>query len=250
MQRTLRVATFNIHKGVTSFNARLALQQQRELIRTLHADVVFLQEVRDAHVKHLRRFKHNWPVEGQAQFFGSGIGAFAYGKNAVYPDGHHGNAILSHYPIDHSVNHDISAHEIEQRGLLHCTMTIPHWNVPLHGICVHLGLLAHWRKKQFAALRDYIQTTIPEHEPLIIAGDFNDWRLQAGKSVLEELNLHEVFEQHSGKPARSYPSVLPVLRLDRIYTRGFKIVSAHVHNNMQFASVSDHAALSAVLEKN
>ena len=43
----------------------------------------------------------------------------AYGMNAVYPHGHHGNAILSRWTIDQFTNHDVSDHALEKRGLLH-----------------------------------------------------------------------------------------------------------------------------------
>lgn len=248
-QRQLRIATFNIHKGVTSFNARLVLHEQRELIRRLHADIVFLQEVRGEYARHQRRFSQ-WPEESQYEFLADAIWEdFAYGKNAVYPAGHHGNAILSKYPITRSENIDISAHRIEQRGMLHCTIAIPGWDSELHCICVHLGLLARWRRGQLTALRDHIASLIPPQAPLIIAGDFNDWHGRAGQVLAEVMHLREVFEQTLGKHARSFPSVLPMFRLDRIYTRGFRVQHAEVHGGAAFARVSDHAALSATLTR-
>ena len=33
---------------------------------------------------------------------------YAYGRNAVYPEGHHGNAVLSRFPIEHYQNLDVS----------------------------------------------------------------------------------------------------------------------------------------------
>jgi endonuclease/exonuclease/phosphatase family metal-dependent hydrolase len=247
MHRPLRIATFNIHKGVTSFNARLVLHEQRELIRKLQADIVFLQEVRGAHLPHQRRFRH-WPEESQHEFLADSIwDAHAYGKNAVYPAGHHGNALLSKYPIAAWENIDISAHAIEQRGMLHCQVHIPGWTQDLHCICVHLGLFARWRRQQLSWLRERIDAMVPPHAPLIIAGDFNDWRVKAGQTLAASLGLREVFEHGTGKPARSFPSVLPLLRLDRIYTRGFHVQQAQVHGGAHFARVSDHAALSATL---
>lgn len=249
MQRTLRIATFNIHKGVTSFNARLVLHEQRELIRRMQADIVFLQEVRGAYDDHQRRFTR-WPDESQHEFLADSIWQdFAYGKNAVYPAGHHGNAILSKYPIVKSENVDISAHSIEQRGMLHCQIEIPGWERDLHCICVHLGLFARWRRSQLAALRERIVSLMPPQAPLIIAGDFNDWRVKAGQVLAEGMHLREVFEQVGGKSARSFPSVLPMFRLDRIYVRGFHVHTAQVHGGTAFSRVSDHAALSATLTR-
>ena len=97
MFNTLRIATFNIHKGVTSFNARMVLHEQRELIRRLQADIVFLQEVRGQHPRHRNLYQgaqHEYLADSFWQ-------DHAYGKNAVYPAGHHGNALLSKYPIKH-----------------------------------------------------------------------------------------------------------------------------------------------------
>jgi endonuclease/exonuclease/phosphatase family metal-dependent hydrolase len=245
MNRTLSIATFNIHKGVTSFNARLVLHEQRELIRRLHADIVFLQEVRGEHARHQRLYEG-----AQYEYLADSIWQdFAYGKNAVYPAGHHGNALLSRYPIVAWENEDISAHAVEQRGMLHCEIAIPGWDKNLHCICVHLGLLARWRRQQLFALRERIESLVPADCPLIIAGDFNDWRMRAGRILAEGLHLKEVFEATSGKPARSFPSLFPLFRLDRIYVRGFHVQQARVHGGAQFARVSDHAALSAVMTR-
>jgi endonuclease/exonuclease/phosphatase family metal-dependent hydrolase len=245
MHRTLRIATFNIHKGVSSFNARLVLHEQRELIRKLQADIVFLQEVRGEHARHRGLFdgaQHEYLAEAVWQ-------NFAYGKNAVYPAGHHGNAVLSKYPIISSENQDISAHATEQRGMLHCMVDIPGWPQPLHCICVHLGLFARWRKRQLLALCERIEALVPDDAPLIIAGDFNDWRVKAGLTLSDRLRLREVFEYEQGRPDRSFPSLLPLIRLDRIYVRGFHIQQAQVHGGVAFSKVSDHAALSAVMTR-
>jgi endonuclease/exonuclease/phosphatase family metal-dependent hydrolase len=161
MHNTLHIATFNIHKGVTNFNARFALHEQRELIRKLQADIVFLQEVRDEHARHSKRFKA-WPDNGQAEFLADTVWPdYAYGKNSVYPAGHHGNALLSKYPIIKTTNEDISAHATEERGMLHCEIEVPGWDAPLHCVCVHLGLFARWRRKQLLDVRDRIESSVP-----------------------------------------------------------------------------------------
>lgn len=247
MNNTLRIATFNIHKGLTQFNAHFCLHEQRDLIRNMQCDIVFLQEVRDEHFMHNKRFGP-WPTKGQAEFLADSIWPdYAYGKNSVYPAGHHGNALLSKYPISKYANEDISAHTSEQRGMLHVEIDIPGWTEPLHCICVHLGLFAHWRRKQLMMVRDRIERAIPADAPLIIAGDFNDWSTKTGRKFAESLHLREAFEFSGGKPARSFPSWLPVLRLDRIYTRGFEVRHVEVHSGPRFVKLSDHAALTTTL---
>jgi endonuclease/exonuclease/phosphatase family metal-dependent hydrolase len=247
LYKTLRIATFNIHKGVTHFNARFALHHQRDLLRKLEADVVFLQEVRDAHTPHSKRFAA-WPEFGQAEYLADAVWQdYAYGKNSVYPTGHHGNAMLSKFPIINTTNIDISAHSSEQRGMLHTEIIVSGWEQPLHAVCVHLGLFSQWRRQQLLSVTKYIEQHIPVDAPLIIAGDFNDWGMRAGQVFAQSLNMHEVFEHHAGKPARSFPSWLPLLRLDRIYVRGFQVKQVDVHSGAQFLKLSDHAILTASL---
>jgi endonuclease/exonuclease/phosphatase family metal-dependent hydrolase len=249
LQNTLRIATFNIHKGVTHFGVRFALHHQRDVIRKLQADIVFLQEVRDAHTQHSKRFAA-WPSAGQVEFLADVIWPdFAYGKNAVYPAGHHGNALLSKFPIIKTSNIDISAHTMEERGFLHSEINIAGWNAPLHAICVHLGLFARWRRQQLETVAKYIEQHVPADAPLIIAGDFNDWSTRSGSVFATRLHMREVFEHHVGKPARSFPAWLPMLQLDRIYMRGFNVQHAEVHSGARFVKVSDHAMLTATLVK-
>lgn len=249
MHNTLRIATFNTHKGFTHFNARFVLQRQRELLRNLHADLIFLQEVQDVHTKHSKRFEA-WATAGQVEYLADTVWTdYAYGKNAVYPAGHHGNALLSKSPIIKTSHQDISAHRTEQRGLLHCEISMPQWDAPLHAICVHLGLFALWRRQQLLTVADYVEQYVPPDAPLIIAGDFNDWSMRSGRVFAKRLQLREVFEHHVGKPARSFPAWLPMLRMDRIYVRGFEVKQVEVHAGAHFLKVSDHAILTATLIK-
>jgi endonuclease/exonuclease/phosphatase family metal-dependent hydrolase len=204
---------------------------------------VFLQEVQVLSEHRPRRFD-NWPARPQYEFLADSVWRnFAYGKNAVYDRGHHGNAILSRFPILRWDNEDVSAHRFESRGLLHCEIRVPGWSEVLHCVCVHLTLAAG-RRRQLWALRERIDRLVPERSPLVVAGDFNDWRGDAAVNFARPLGLHEVFEQVDGEPARSYPSVLPLLRLDRIYVRGFSVRTARVHHGRR---MSDHAALTSTI---
>jgi endonuclease/exonuclease/phosphatase family metal-dependent hydrolase len=243
----LSIATYNIHKGFSQFNRRFVLHELRERLRALDADIVFLQEVQGAH-SHVRH-QHAGPVaQPQHEFLAHEIWPHhAYGKNSVYDAGHHGNAILSRYPISHWDNQDISAHRFESRGVLHCELRLPNKNNVLHCLCVHLGLSTRGRNFQFTALVERIRRLVPENAPLIIAGDFNDWNNRANQQLAKELGLHEVFESSGGALARSFPVSFPMLRLDRIYVRGLEVKSVEVHAKSPWNKISDHAALSATL---
>lgn len=242
---SLHVATYNIHKGFSQFNQRLVLPELRDQLRRMRPDLAFLQEVQGEHQTHASR-RHDWPAASQYEFLAESIWHdFAYGKNAVYPEGHHGNAILSRFPIVRWENVDISAHRFEQRGLLYCEVEVPGWDIHLHALCVHLGLFARGRRKQLQLLRQHIERLVPPEAPMIIAGDFNDWRVEACRFLLRELHLKEAFQEVHGMPALSYPSHLPVLRLDRIYVRGLNTKTAQVHFGRPWSRISDHAPLTA-----
>lgn len=247
MSAILRVATYNIHKGFSHFNRRMMVHELRDHLRLLNADIVFLQEVLGQHERHAERFD-DWPAEPQYEFLADSVWRdYAYGRNAVYDHGHHGNAILSRYPIINASNEDISAHVFERRGLLHCEIELPGIARPLHCVCVHLALNERGRRHQIGALIQRMHRLVPDGAPAIVAGDFNDWRNMAGNRLADALDLREAFRDQRGKPARSYPSTFPVLRLDRIYVRGFEIQHAEVHHGFPWSRISDHAALSARL---
>jgi len=246
--QALTVVTYNIHKRFSALNGRLVVHEIRERLRSLAPDVVFLQEVQGAHSRHSRRHLA-WPEAGQHEFLAHEGEHSAYGMNAQYRDGHHGNAIVSRYPILRSENLDISHHALESRGLLHCEMAVPGWEEPLHCINVHLGLWARSRRFQLEWLCERIRESVPEHAPLVVAGDFNDWRGTASKLLANELGLAEAFQSAHGRHARSFPARLPLLALDRIYVRGLKVGVTQRLSEGLWSGLSDHAALAARLSR-
>ncbi|OYW39047.1 MAG: hypothetical protein B7Z35_05370 [Hydrogenophilales bacterium 12-61-10] len=245
MSVPLHIASYNIHKGLSQFNRRLTVHELRERLGSLGTDIVFLQEVQGD--QRASRFQH-WPKEPQHEFLAGHVYTeFAYGKNCVYDSGHHGNAILSRHKILSWENEDISAHAYESRGMLHCEIEVPGIDGPVHCINVHLGLTERGRTRQLQMIAARVRAMVPDSAPLILAGDFNDWRARAGDFFEDELGLVEVFKTHHGKAARSYPAFMPVFQLDRIYIRRFSIQSAHVQTGNAWHRISDHAALTAKL---
>lgn len=245
----LSIATWNIHKGFSQFNRRMMVHELRDRLRELSADIVFLQEVQGLHLGHAEQHA-NWPAVPQHEFLAEDVwGNSSYGRNMVYDHGHHGNAILSRFPIMHEHNQDVTHLRWEKRGLLHCAVNLPQLSQPLHCVCVHLSLFAHSRRRQMDALSRRIEEMVPGDAPLLIAGDFNDWRNHADDLLAERLGLIEVFAGSSAwqQPSRSYPAALPMFRLDRIYQRGLHVAAAQVHAGPPWSTISDHAALSASL---
>jgi endonuclease/exonuclease/phosphatase family metal-dependent hydrolase len=244
----LSIATWNIHKGFSQFNRRMVVHELRDRLRELDADIVFLQEVQGCHERHAERHE-DWPAEPQHEFLAAGVwGSHAYGRNMVYDHGHHGNAILARYPILSSHNQDVTRLRFEKRGLLHCTVEVPKLAQPLHCVCAHLSLFGRSRRHQYEALASFIEANVPRDAPLVIAGDFNDWRGRACQILAPRLGLTEVFAADNGRrPSRSFPAALPLFRLDRIYVRGLQTAACAVHHGPPWSTLSDHAALSAYL---
>jgi len=246
----LHVVTYNIHKGFSQFNQHMMVHELREQLRLLGPDIVFLQEVQGRHSKHAKKIE-NWPESSQQDFLAEDVWqSSAYGSNVIYDHGHHGNAILARFPIEHSHNQDVTHLRFERRGLLHCAINVPGLEKALHCVCVHLSLFARSRRKQMDALSRYLDEITEPDSPLIIAGDFNDWRNEAEELLAQRLGLIEVFGGVYGSPespGRSYPAKRPILRLDRIYVRGFSVIHAEIHSGDPWSKISDHAALSARL---
>lgn len=244
----LHVLTLNVHKGFSPFKKEFSLPSLREAIRKTDADIVFLQEVTGENVKNRDKYAE-WPAESHYEFLADQIWPhYAYGKNAVYPAGHHGNAILSKYPIHRWETLDISTHRFEKRGLLHVVLEIPEWTKPLHAICVHLGLFSRSRKNQMKMLCDYIEKSVGAGEPVIVAGDFNDWSGRAKHHFSAPSGFREVYHAVTGKSARTFPSWLPVLRLDRIYYRDLGLARALIADREPWSGLSDHMALMAAVD--
>ena len=176
---TLRVATYNIHKGVQGLGLarRLEIHNIGHAIEQLDADVVCLQEVRKGHRKEEKYFKR-WPELPQADFLAPEGYEAIYKTNAVTSHGEHGNALLSRWPVLMHQHEDMSDHRLEQRGLLHVEVLVQ--ERPVHVIVVHLGLIPASRLRQITQLLAFIVREIPAEAPVLVAGDFNDWGRRVG----------------------------------------------------------------------
>ena len=227
----LNLLTANIHMGFSASRRRFVLPELRQAIRGVSADVVFLQEVMGAHSGHARRHSR-WPETPHYEFLADEIWPqFAYGRNAIYPAGHHGNALLSKFPIVRYENRDVSISGHETRGLLHCVLSIPDSDAEVHAICVHLGLREAHRRRQMELMCQVVDMEVPGNAPLIVAGDFNDWRAR-GHGQLERCGLREAFVETHGRLARTFPARSAIaargsyLRAQRARVAGIGIVLA------------------------
>jgi endonuclease/exonuclease/phosphatase family metal-dependent hydrolase len=245
----LRVATYNIHKGVRGVGPRKRLEIHNLLlgIEALDADLVYLQEVRRFHHGEQRRFPDThlgWPRVPQADYLAPDGYTVAYRTNAFTRGGEHGNALLSRWPLGDIGHHDVSDHRFEQRGLLHVPVQCAFGT--LHAIVAHLGLIHASRVRQVERIAALIDAEVPADAALVLAGDFNDWGEKLDPA-LRAIGLQRA--GHPGLPApRTFPSRVPVFALDRIYTRGLRCVSTFVPRGGAWARMSDHLPLVAEFE--
>lgn len=225
---------------------KFSLPKMKEAISAINPDFVFLQEVQGAHRRREKRVQE-WPAASQFEYMSKDVWPhYVYAQNANYHSGHHGNAILSKVPFDTYENLNLSNIPRASRSILHGQLKVD--DRVVHLLCVHLGLFKTEREQQCQRLIERIQGSIPDDEPLIMAGDFNDWQTVISPELNEKLGISEAFMSMHGEHAKSFPAIKPTLRVDRIYTRGLKVLSVDCLEGKPWRTLSDHLPLLARLE--
>ncbi len=248
---SLRILSYNIHQGKTVDRRKLSFRELREAIQSQKPDLVLLQEVAEAGEENCDPGKDR-PLQLEA-LMDQLMAHSVYGRNAVLTQGYHGNAILSRYPIVSTEQVDISVGPgkkrnirfMPKRGLLHAAIDLPGHAEHAHIIATHFGLLQLERTAQLKKLTEFIQNRVPEGSPLILAGDFNDWRQLITARLEKSLNLHEAFTKFQSRHAKTFPAKFPFLCLDRIYFRELSLADASRLSGKPWHFLSDHLPLVA-----
>ncbi|MDO8250950.1 MAG: endonuclease/exonuclease/phosphatase family protein [Rhodoferax sp.] len=235
----VRIATYNIHKGVQGIGPqrRLEIHNLGHAVEQLDADIVCLQEVRKLNRNEERHFTR-WPELSQADFLAPEGYEAVYRTNAVTRHGEHGNAVLSRWPVVAHQHEDISDHRFEQRGLLHVEVMVH--GQAVHVVVVHLGLIRSSRARQVAQLQRFIEREVPPAAPLLVAGDFNDWGALVQRA-LYATNLRAFKGEHNP----TFPARMPLVQLDYVYARGLTPLGVHVPRGRIWWRMSDHLPLIA-----
>lgn len=230
----LTLVSYNIHSGIGT-DGRFDLGRVGEVLREVDADVIALQEVGD--------FRGVTAREDQPEHLAELLGMhMAFGPNVVRNGRRYGNAILTRLPILKSKNYDLSVGRREPRGALRCDLDLG-GGKQLHVFCLHMGLRMGERRRQEALLLSSdILRDAARRDPLVVCGDFNYWGNGAVPSLVRRA-IHDAALE-LGTPARTYPTRLPMLRLDRIYVdAGVRPVSIHPHRTELSRVASDHLPL-------
>lgn len=230
----LTLASYNIHSGIGT-DGKFDLHRIADVLRETGADVIALQEVGD--------FRGITAQEDHPEDLAEMLGMhMAYGPNVVRDGRRYGNAILSRVPIVKSKNYDLSVHRKEPRGALRCDLDLGEQRL-LHLFCLHLGLSIGERRRQESLLlsSDILRDAIRQ-DPVIVCGDFNYWWNGPVPSLVRNA-IHDVAHTlHHAE--RTYPSRLPMLRLDRVFVDdGVEPMSLTTHRSEKARVASDHLPL-------
>lgn len=228
----IKVMSYNIHKGFSFGNFKYVLSEIKARIEETEADIVFLQEVGEQ--------KDLGP---QLEYLADNLWPhFAYGKNSVYEGGHHGNAILSRFPIQSNTNVSLTQYHLEKRGMLHAIISDDR-GVKIHLLTVHLDLINYNRMKQLQIVTNYFKKNISPDDLVILGGDFNDWTEKASQILSATTQVKEAHSYLHKVHAKTFPSVFPLLPLDRMYFKNLEPLKAEVLKSKTWRNLSDHLAL-------
>jgi endonuclease/exonuclease/phosphatase family metal-dependent hydrolase len=233
----MRIVSWNIHGGLGR-DGRRDLGRIAALLEDLRCDAAALQEVGDPH-------RPASEVADHAAWLGRRLGWFvAYGPNLVLAGRPYGNAILSRHPISHAQNYDLSVPDREPRGCLRADLALP-GGKSLHLFNLHLGLSGGERRRQASMLlsADLLRDTALT-APLVVCGDFNMWSPLPGPILRLLRSALRDAAVEAGARRATWPSVLPVLRLDRAYVDdAVQVLGCGVVNDPRTRAASDHLPL-------
>lgn len=208
--RTLRIVTYNIHR-CRGLDGRTRPERIASVLAAIDADIIALQEVLGAS-----------PLKaGQAAEIGAALGMgwvmapTRHLRNALF-----GNVVLSHFPVKHHQQYDLSWKNCEARLAQRVDLQVGD-NQVLHFYNVHLGtaLLERRNQAQRLALAVHDRRVVG---PKIVLGDFNEWARRLTRDVLAE-KLQSIDLSKYLRHKRTYPGFFPMVHLDHIYYEGARV---------------------------
>jgi endonuclease/exonuclease/phosphatase family metal-dependent hydrolase len=251
MADPFRVITYNIRKGKGA-DGRSAIEMSAvgKALSDHNVDLLLCQEV----------FHCSRSGNSQSGNLAAAMGLSSYyGANKFRVVGHHGNTTFTRFSVERFVNHDISTNRIERRGALYVRLSLDRpapalrggaaqHSTPLHVFNVHLGLNRWQRISQIRQIAQLVEELSNADDPVLLAGDFNDWNRELDRLITQELGFHNAFGAHEPQAARTWHARRPVFALDRIYTRHLDVTRAARLDGDPWSDLSDHLPLYAELQ--
>lgn len=234
--RTVRVATYNIHRG-RGLDGRTRLERIAGVLAGIDADIIALQEVIGAS-----------PLKpGQAAELGAALGmGWVMAPTRHLRTALFGNVVLTRFPVRHHVQYDLTWKTCEHRGVQRVDVGLE--DDTLHFYNVHLGTSLLERRHQAARLATLV------HDkrvigPKIVLGDFNEWARHLGATDLLAERLQSIDLSKHLRRRRTYPGFFPILHLDHIYYEGkVEVLKVTLPRDRLALMASDHLPLVADLK--
>jgi len=238
--RRLRVVTWNVHR-CRGLDRRTRPQRIARVLGALQPDVVALQEVLS--------LQGGAREQDQAGFLAHALGLRAHhGTNRMIAGARYGNVVLTHLPARPGCNYDLSLPGFEPRGLLRVDLETGGGRV-LHVFNAHLGVSFAERRGQARLLEAcglFDQGALPG--PRLLVGDFNEWTPTVASRLLAA-RLRRARPTSRLRWRRSYPGLLPVVEIDRVYYEGALELRAHfAARSLRALIASDHVPVVADFE--
>jgi endonuclease/exonuclease/phosphatase family metal-dependent hydrolase len=229
---SVRVATYNIHTCI-GVDRRYDPGRIATVLREIDADITCLQEVasRRGSDRHHDQWSYLGEVTERRVIAGMGI------RQRL---GRFGNAILTRFPVLTARAIDLSVSGYEPRGAIDADLLIG--DRVLRVIATHFGLHAVERRLQanrlMAVLGEPLTANRRLADAVLLMGDLNEWRGRSGAIRLLDRRLGP------SAAARTFPSWLPVLALDRIYAEEPAVLrDVYVYRSPLARLASDHLPL-------
>jgi len=215
----VRIMSLNINKYRNLIFQGKTFGKVFSLIQEVKPDVVFFQEIINKDNKR-KIDSHGLELLADSTWYD-----YRFHKNATYSELSYGNAIISRFPIVEDDLLNISTNTFEQRGCLYSKIKYPKDGKfhNIHLFCTHLNLLKKSRLKQVALIKKFILSKVNTHEAIVLGGDFNDWDKSTQKFLLGIFSESEIYFQKQG--IKSFPSIFPLLPLDKLYVHNLEILS-------------------------
>jgi len=236
--RTMRIATYNIHKS-RGLDGRTRVERIARVLEKIDADIIALQEVVSRDGESLE--------DHQASYLANRLGRFyAVGETRKHRGGIYGNVTLSRWDFERVQPIDLTVSGRERRGALRTDIRV-HQRL-LHVFNLHLGTAQRERRRQAVRLMDKdLLRAVDIAGPRVVLGDFNDWTHGLVTRTLHaELHFNDLAT--SLPKRRNYPAILPLLHLDHIYyDHHFKLLEGGFERDRLSLVASDHLPLVAEL---
>ncbi len=237
---TFRVMTYNVHSCVGT-DGKLAPERIAEVIREAQVDVIALQELDVLQSRSGRVNQPAWLAEQLEMFV-------HFTPARACHDGHYGNAVLSRFPIAVLSEGNLRRRRDEERAVQWLKLSV--LGVQVNLINTHLSIHIRDRLLQIEQLLSTEWIAKAEREvPLVVCGDLNSTQFSP---IYRKLRRGLVDAQKArgvrGLRAATFPSRVPLVRLDHVFTSpNVDVRSCEVRRSPLCRLASDHLPLIAEL---